>query len=72
MAEGKKNRKYGRNLNKCKLYRASKTREKNKIKRILQSNGLRAAIEYGKKHGIHVPGQERARERAQEADGVQA
>ena len=43
-------RKYGRNKDKCALYRAMKTREKNKLRRILQSNGQEAAKEYASKH----------------------
>ena len=37
---GKKNRKYGRNKTKCQLYRQHNVREWNKLRRILQSNGL--------------------------------
>lgn len=40
---------------KCESYRNSKRRERNKIKRILQSNGYNAALEYSHKHGIHMP-----------------
>jgi hypothetical protein len=43
------NKKHGRNEDKCKKYRASKTREKNKLKRVLQSNGRKAAEEYADK-----------------------
>ena len=43
-------RKIGRNKDKCALYRAMKTREKNKLKRVLQSNGREAAKEYASKH----------------------
>ena len=39
-------KKYGRSEEKCKKYRANKTREKNKLKRVLQSNGITAANEY--------------------------
>lgn len=42
-------KKYGRSEEKCKKYRANKTREKNKLKRILQSNGLQAAEAYADK-----------------------
>jgi len=45
-------KKYGRNEAKCKAYRASKNREKNKIKRILQSEGLKAAELFAEKHEI--------------------
>ena len=48
-------KKYGRNLEWCKMYRAHKTREKNKIKRVLQSNGYVAAVAYGSLHGIPLP-----------------
>ena len=39
-------KKIGRNEEKCKKYRSSKNREKNKLKRILQSNGFAAAEKY--------------------------
>ena len=58
MAEGqggKKNRKLGRCKNKCAAYRAAHTRERNKVKRVLQSNGYAAAVEYAKQHGILAP-----------------
>jgi len=42
-------KKYGRNEDKCKKYRASKNREKNKLKRVLQSNGIQAAEAYADK-----------------------
>jgi hypothetical protein len=44
--EKKKSEKEGRNDTKCKRYRANKTREKNKLKRVLQSEGLEAAKAY--------------------------
>lgn len=47
-------RKVGRNRDKCKLYRARKTRERNKLKRILQSNGARAANKYAKLHDLSI------------------
>jgi len=50
--KGKKNRKWDRNLTKCKKYRDMKTREKNKLKRVLQSNGLAAANEYAEQHEL--------------------
>lgn len=37
---------------KCAAYRAAHIREKNKIKRVLQSSGRAAAAEYATKHGI--------------------
>ncbi len=48
----KKSEKRGRNGDKCKRYRARKTREIHKLKRVLQSNGLAAAQEYADKHEI--------------------
>ena len=44
-------RKHGRDLAKCKRYRDHQTREKNKIKKILQSNGVDYAAEWAKKYG---------------------
>lgn len=43
-------KKYGRDAEKCKLYRALKIREKNKLKRVLKSNGLLAAQAYAREH----------------------
>lgn len=43
-------KKYGRNVTKCEHYKAMKTREKNKLKRVLQSNGKEAAQAYAKEH----------------------
>lgn len=37
---------------KCQAYRAAHIREKNKIRRVLQSSGPVAATEYATKHGI--------------------
>jgi hypothetical protein len=51
-------RKFKRNEAKCSTYKAHQTREKNKIKRILQSNGLKAATIYATKYGLKVPKQE--------------
>lgn len=51
--KGKKNRKWDRNLTKCKRYRDMKTREKNKLKRVLQSNGVKAAEEYADKYELY-------------------
>ena len=45
-------KKYGRNEAKCKAYRASKNREKNKIKRVLQSEGVKAAEAFADKYEI--------------------
>jgi len=39
-------RKIGRNEEKCKKYRTSKNKERNKLKKILQSNGFQAAEKY--------------------------
>ena len=52
---GKKNRKLGRDTKRPKniMYKTSHTREKNKLKRILQSNGKDAAIKYGSECGLH-------------------
>jgi len=44
--------KAGKNAKKCKMYKDNKTREKNKLKRILQSNGIVEARKYAKKHSI--------------------
>ena len=52
---GKGSRKHGRNKEKCKRYLAHKRREKNKLKRILQSNGLKAAELYAKENGLKNP-----------------
>jgi len=54
-AGGKKNRKLGRDGAKCKQYRDSHTREKNKVKRILKSNGEEAAKKYANENGIKLP-----------------
>ena len=39
-------RKVGRNKSKCEAYRAHGIRSKHKIKKILQSNGIKAAESY--------------------------
>jgi hypothetical protein len=57
MAEGSKSkhggaRKYGRNKTKCERYRAAKTAERNKAKRIFKSNGATAYKAYCIKTGI--------------------
>ena len=44
--------KEGRNKVKCAKYRANSVREKNKIKRILKSNGKKAAKFYAKHHNL--------------------
>lgn len=48
-------RKIGRGVEKGKRYRAAKTAERNKAKRVLQSNGLEACKEYCRIHGINLP-----------------
>ena len=49
---GKKNRKYGRNVTKCQQYKAMHTREKNKLKRVLQSSGYDAAVLYAEENNL--------------------
>jgi hypothetical protein len=49
---GKKNRKLGRAVIKCQQYKNTHTREKNKIKRVLQSSGAVAAKEYAEKNNL--------------------
>lgn len=45
--KGKKgSRKYGRNEKKCAAYKSANRRERNKLKRILKSNGEEAAVAY--------------------------
>lgn len=41
-------RKIGRDRFKCERYRNANTRERNKLKRIRQSNGIEAARQYAK------------------------
>lgn len=48
-------KKYGRNKNKCAAYRLHKTREKNKLKRILQSCGFGPALSYSRANGLPDP-----------------
>ena len=48
-------RKYGRNKTKCTAYKNAHTRERNKAKRVLQSNGKKACEAYCKKHVIKLP-----------------
>lgn len=50
--EKKKSEKAGRNDTKCKKYRVNKTREKNKVKRVLKSEGVKAAETYADKNGV--------------------
>ena len=51
---GKKNRKYGRAARKPKTarYNLSNRRERNKLRRVLRSNGARQAQAYARKHGL--------------------
>lgn len=49
---GTGSKKAGKNKAKCQTYRAMKTREKNKIKRILKSNGFAAAEVYAKGYNM--------------------
>jgi hypothetical protein len=52
-SQGKKGcAKLGRNSKKCQQYQAMHTREKNKIKRVLQSNGETYAQEWAKTHNV--------------------
>lgn len=46
-------KKYGRSEERCKKYRILKTREKNKLKRVLQSNGVKAAEAYADKYELY-------------------
>jgi hypothetical protein len=50
--EKKKSEKAGRNDTKCKKYRVNKTRERNKVKRVLQSSGVQAAKKYAEEKEI--------------------
>ena len=45
-------KKAGRNKDKCKRYKDLKTREKNKVKRVLKSSGRIAAEQYALEHGL--------------------
>lgn len=49
---GTGSKKAGRNKAKCLAYRNMHTREKNKIRHILKSNGFAAAEEYAKKYNM--------------------
>ncbi|MCK5602259.1 hypothetical protein KAR91_10330 [Candidatus Pacearchaeota archaeon] len=54
--KGKKNRKLGRSFRKPKKarYESSRRRECNKLKRILQSNGLKEALKYAEEHHLKL------------------
>jgi hypothetical protein len=47
---GAGSKKFGRNKNKCTAYRAHQQREKNKIKKVLQSNGYEYAKAWAAKN----------------------
>jgi len=49
---GKGCRKAGRAKLKCARYTSNHIREKNKLRRIMQSNGAAAAVSYAGKNGI--------------------
>ena len=49
---GAGSKKFGRNLAKCKKYRDHQVGERNKLKRVLQSNGYEYAKEWAKKNGV--------------------
>ena len=49
---GAGSKKFGRNLAKCKKYRDHQTGERNKLKRVLQSNGYDYAMEWAKSNGV--------------------
>ena len=48
-------KKYGGKEVKGRRYREHKTREKNKLKKILKSNGHKAAVAYARIHGLQEP-----------------
>jgi len=45
-------RKWGRDAAKCQRYKLAMTREKNKLKRVLQSSGKKEARTYAKNNGV--------------------
>ena len=45
-------KKYGRDAAKCQKYKLTQVREKNKLKRVLQSNGSKAARKYASENGL--------------------
>ena len=45
-------RKWGRDIAKCQRYRLAMTREKNKLKRVLQSSGKKEARKYASNKGL--------------------
>ena len=49
---GSGTKKHGRDLAKCKKYRDHQTAERNKLKRVLQSNGYEYAMEWAKNNGV--------------------
>jgi len=52
---GKGARKIGRNKRKCEIYKQRKTREKNKLGRVLQSCGYDFAFVWAKEHNLPAP-----------------
>lgn len=52
--KGGKGRKVGQQKEKCAAYKNAKTSERNKVKRILQSNGVSAATKYAEKNQVHA------------------
>jgi hypothetical protein len=49
---GKKGRKIGRNIVKCAAYKLKHVRERNKLKRIVRSNGLEFAQDWAGSRGV--------------------
>jgi hypothetical protein len=49
------NKKHGRSKDKCLAYRNAHTRERNKLKRVRQSSGFDAAVEYAWMHALKEP-----------------
>ena len=52
MPQKQSQKKKGRGSEKGKRYQSSKTRERNKVKHVLQSSGIEAAEEYATKYGF--------------------
>lgn len=51
-SNSKKNRKWGRNEEKCAGYAKAQKREKHKLARVLQSSGEAAAMAYAEQNGL--------------------
>jgi len=49
---GAGSKRFGRDAAKCKKYRDHQTAERNKLKRVLQSNGYDYAMEWAKNNGV--------------------